>query len=355
MSRRSLGVGPATRRRGARALAALALALVAWAPAASRAEAPEIALDPVAVLSDGILSGDEIHELLAGETVVVRTKEVSQEELAIVLVCLTPESPAGVLEKFRGDPHPLSAGSAAEWVKEVPVAEAGSALAAFTLGAGADAEAKRFVEAVPGFGLNLATAEIARFDALADTPQAARLERVDEVLRTLIAERLSGFARAGLAGVAPYAREGGKQSRPAWELEQSYGAFRVRPPLFPGFAEAWNDYPKGLPEGAPERFLVTRVAIDGRPAVILTHRMEIVAGDRAVLAERDFYVSQFFDSALNAVVVLPSARTKDNLLLFIERVWVDRWNGMVAMKRSLGQKKMSDRLRQNVSARKVCR
>jgi len=55
------------------------------------------------------------------------------------------------------------------------------------------------------------------------------------------------------------------------------------------------------------------------------------------------------------VVVLPSKdESKRNLLLFIERVWVDRWSGLVTAKRAVGHGKIAGRLRDSVSVLKVC-
>jgi hypothetical protein len=314
---------------------------------------PDAPRDIVEILSDGIFTEREIHGILADETEVVRMKEVSERELAVALGCLTSETPAQVMDRLR-DAGPLSAGPEAELSIPLSPAEPEAGLSGVTLGENGRSEADRFVVVEPGYDLNLDDREMARFQALEGGAAATRVEAVESTLRLVLAGRVAGFAAGGLVGSSYYARGGGERSLPGHELEQSYEAFRAEPPLFPGLPAAWNDYPNGLPKDADEKFFVSRSDVDGRPVVILTHRMIEVLEDRGVLAERDFYVSQFFDAALNAVAVLPSSASEDNLFLFVHRVWVDRWNGWVSLKRAAGHKAIRKRLHKSHSAREIC-
>lgn len=163
------------------------------------------------------------------------------------------------------------------------------------------AELDRLARAAPGTDLNLSSDEIAALQAAA--PKGA--EAVGDAYRGLLAARVEAYRKSGLAGIAPYARAGGATTSPADALGAALDASTVLGKFAPRMQGALASYPKGLPADFDERFAWALLDVQGRPAVVLAHRLVGRDGANATIAERQFYASQGFNSIQILVGLLP--------------------------------------------------
>ncbi len=289
-------------------------------------------------------------EVAQGGLVVSELTEVSERELAVGAACLVSRPPAEVLAPLLA-PRPLGTSEHVEEVVRVSDPRAPTALVGLRFGDGAHEEARHYVSAEPGYGLNLSNEEIARFAGIAvDAPEL--VPRVEEALQAVLTERLAGYVRQGLAGGRGYARGGGRIIDPARELHRSFAAAEHFDLAFPGFARLWSHYPDPSVEVEGEAFFWSRARIDERPAFFLSHRIHDIAADRGIVARRSFYISHFFDAAFE-IAGVASVR-EGRLFFFVRRVWVDRWNGWSSMKRRVGHRLIKGELRAQIEAERLC-
>ncbi len=137
-------------------------------------------------------------------------------------------------------------------------------------------EAEALLDAEPGDEFNLSASEIDSFKTLKQTNRPKAIE--DAVLqhyREILFQRFEAYRRGGTNAIAPYAREESRDSKPSLELRQAANASAILSRYFPALHKAWLDYPKALPPGADEAFPWVEKNVEGRPAVILRHRVSI--------------------------------------------------------------------------------
>jgi hypothetical protein len=163
------------------------------------------------------------------------------------------------------------------------------------------AELERLSRAAPGTDLNLSTEEIGALQAAA--PQGA--EAVGDAFRGLLAARVEAYRARGLAGLAPYARSGGGTTSPADALRAAFDASGFLAKYAPGLHGALANYPKPVPAGFDDRFVWALIDVQGRPAVVLIHRLVSSSGDALGISERQFYASQGFNAMQVLIGLLP--------------------------------------------------
>jgi hypothetical protein len=115
------------------------------------------------------------------------------------------------------------------------------------------------------------------------------------------------------------------------------------PDLPPALLRAWRDYPAGQPEDSRDAHWWMQADLDGRPALVLTHRMAMSEARIDFVAIRHYYFSHFFDSgqAMAFVAEVPEGR----LLVYASRFWVDGWTGSPSIKQKIGTKLLSKKMR----------
>jgi hypothetical protein len=105
--------------------------------------------------------------------------------------------------------------------------------------------------------------------------------------------------------MAPYARGGGAATRPGDALRAALDAAAILERRAPRMHAALAGYPQGVAPGFDDRFEWALLDVQGRPAVVLIHRL---VGDEAggtVVAERQFYASQGFNALQILVGLVP--------------------------------------------------
>ena len=292
------------------------------------------------------------QKVAAGEMVITGISEISGRELAVAAACLIPANTKDVLNPFRAR-RPFLPKKYLQAFAEIKEPPDERAFGPATLGPDAAEEAMRYLKVKPGYGLNLSAKEISTFNAIQESKKPAEVvQRVDQALLGMLFTRYQTYRAKGLAGIPPYVRGSGKMTRPHEELTRS---LRIAQPLkvfFPAFHKALVEYPKGLPPGTEETFFWSRLEIDRRPALVLSHRLSMSIGNSQIIGERNFYTSHFFNVA-QTVAALYSVQ-KGSLFAYVHRVWVDRWNGFAAIKRAAGREMIRRQIENLVVEAGIC-
>lgn len=296
---------------------------------------------------------NDLAALRRGKVVTTAIREVGRRELAVALACLVDAPPDELLRVFRGE-HPVlparhlsdggRLGSEADW----------NAVDRSTRVLDTARELVHYLQATPGFKLNLSKEEIDRLGSIDESGVADRSEEVRRAIRRMLEARYAAYRERGLDGIAEFVRGPDDVVVPGELLERSQDASRGLAAVFPSFYQQWLQYPTPLPPPAEQpiedAFFWSRMDIDERPAWLLTHRF----GSEQVVGQRSFYVSHFLDAGMTfvATVEVPEG----TVLAYVSRVWIDDLTGFgAALKKRLGRRLLSSTMSDIVERLDVCR
>jgi hypothetical protein len=274
------------------ALAMLALA----APAA--AQLP----DAKTLLAEVGLTPAQVSQVMSGRIVRGAIQAASERELVAALAFQMPRSPVDLVAEIRGglgneiDPETLAWSAIASSPRIEDFAK-------LTLEPGTAARARAYLTAAPGGSLNLSSAEIASFQALAKTSPSDAA--VVAAVRNALLARVKAYQQKGLDGIEPYALAGGRQRSPAEELRTATAASKALQRFVPRAYQMLNDYPASRPPGTEETFRWTHFMAHGSPAIALVHHAFVPDGDAWLVVQRMFYVSTGFNSTQALAALIP--------------------------------------------------
>ena len=223
--------------------------------------------------------------------------------------------------------------------------------AAISLGSDNRDEIQHYLDAKPGYGLNLSSDEISALQALrgADDPG-----QVEALLEDILLARYLSYRENGLAGAQPYAREKGEDVSPGEELRKTEDDLKGLHELYPDFHNAWLSYPRNMPEDlVGDDFFWVKLNIDERPAFMLSHRFVTNSEDVHLVGIRDYYISHFFDVS-QRVAGVPRLESGEHILVYIERAWVDYWSGFVSLSKRIGRKVMKKQMEHLLEDHGIC-
>jgi len=309
-------------------VAGLALLLMSAAPVGAQSITPE-------QIAKGVgLSASDIEKVRAGEVVSTDVESSSDKELAVGLVMLAPASVDQIVDS-------VTKGTTLEANKAImahgtidPAQIDEAAFAGVVLD---DDEVDDLTGASPSDDFNLSTEEWAVFEALED----GGADAVNAAYRQMLAGRMQAYVDQGLAGIAPYDR-GGETASAAEDLKSASEAATLVEELMPEAYAALNNYPADS-DGFDHSFHWTTQDADGRPVVILTHRMTQQRPDIYLLMSRDFYVGHSFNSSQALAGVVPVEGGSG--VFYGNRTATDQVAGFGGgMKRSIGSGMMRDTL-----------
>jgi len=269
-----------------------------------------------------------IRNAQAGQIVSRSIEESSRNEIgaAIAMLVRAPTSRVHALVKDAGfaelDPSVQAHG-------RIQVPATAASFAGLRI---PPAELERLARAEAGGDLNLSTDEIAALRAAA--PQGP--EALGDTYRGLLAARVEAYRKSGLAGIAPYARAGGASTSPADALRSALGAETALQKFAPAFHAALASYPEHVPSGFDDRFYWALIDVQGRPAVVLIHRLVSTRGDVIGISERQFYVSQGYN-ALQVLVGLFPAQD-GTAVIYTNRTSSDQVARFGRMAQSIGRR-----------------
>ena len=209
-------------------------------------------------------------------------------------------------------------------------------LAGLVFGEDEQGEVRRLLEAGAGSELNLAPDEIELISAIAhgDSASADAVTTYKDILWA----RLQAYRAEGLDGIPPYARQSGELASPAEELRASLETTALIEKYSPGLHAALLDYPGSMEEIDESRLLWMKKSVAKRPAVVLAHRMLVVDGDIAVVAEREFYVGHTYNSMLTIAAVVP--HEGGSLIFATNRTFTEKVRG-AKIRKTVGRKRVA--------------
>lgn len=300
----------------------------------ARAELP----DAAALLSDLRFTPEQIDAANRGEIVRREDQPASPRELTAAMLFLVEVPPDALVKDLqaglgtRVQPDLLAAGT-------FQGGGSPADLAKLTLDPDAAKQAKAYLGAEPGEGLNLSRDEIAAFERLGPNASAAQ---VLEQVRTALLTRLGAYQSGGLAAIAPYARSGGER-QPGEELRIATEANAALAKYAPAARRALLEYPQAKPPGTQEAFQWARFLAHGEPTITLTHALFVPDGDAWVVAQRQFYVSTGYNVEQAVAALLPVK--KGTAVIYGNRTSTDQVAGFGgSAKRSIGSKLLASQL-----------
>jgi hypothetical protein len=302
------------------------------------------------VLNEPYFDASDIETVRKGGFGVAKIHEVSDREIAVVIACLVKGSSEDALAPFLGDTLPFDA----EHLRSQGLINAASPDASFngiSLGENDRDEVQHYLEVEPGYGLNLSSDEIAALQALRGAAEPARVEAL---LEDILHARYQAYRKDGLAGAKPYAREKGADVSPGQELRKTEENMQGLHELYPDFHNAWLRYPRKQPDDiVGDDYFWVKLNIDDRPAFILSHRLASRNADMHLVGIRDYYVSHFFDVS-QRVAVVTRLDSGDDILIYVERAWVDYWSGLASLRKKVGRKVMETQMEHLLEDHGIC-
>ena len=290
------------------------------------------------------------QRLLAGEIVSVEREETTDKQLAVSIGMLVKGNPdalaASVLDgqTLKANPAILAFGAIDP---EAP--EAGLAGVAYT--AGEVDELRGLLEAAAGDDFNLSAEELARLgqvQALRQAGDRAAIQAVNEAYRSILLGRLQAYLAQGLAGLAPYQRDG-EVSDPGAELRAAAEASPLLQQSAPDLYRFLTDFPEHHPADVQQAVFWVKEVANGRPVFSLSHRMVQRRPDGLILLSSTFYAGHSFNVSLSGAGVLPVQA--GNAVFYTNRTSSDQVAGfMQAMRHEMGRGMMRDALVESFEA-----
>ena len=284
------------------------------------------------------LDASQIEQVMGGEIVRGAIKPASERELVAAMAFMVKSPPAELVADMKKglgnqvDPEMIAYGT---------ITGGANDFARLDFGKDAEKRAKEYLEAEPGGSLNLSAEEIAVFNKLGTgnpTPDA-----VLSAVRNQLVARVRAYQQKGLAGIAPYALDGGKKRSPAEELRTATSASQPLKQYVPGAYQYLNGYPAGKPAGTDEQFRWTHFNAHGTPTIALQHLVYVPDGNAYLVVQRMYYVSSGFNAEQALAALLPVEG--GTVLVYGNRTSTDQVTGFGGgTKRSIGSKLLESQL-----------
>jgi hypothetical protein len=172
---------------------------------------------------------------------------------------------------------------------------------------------------------------------------AGTVEKASTAYDRILKERLLAYRRAGLGGIAPYARSGGSVRDPAIDLRLAAADAERLARYGQALAAALLRYPADAAPQMASSFYWIKRRVQRRPHLSLLHRMVAPGPGTVMHVERYFYVGHSY----NATEVLTGAAAHpDGTLVFSTiRVSTDEVLGLGnQLKRTVGRSQMRDEI-----------
>jgi hypothetical protein len=281
---------------------------------------------------------------------VARIHEVSDREIAVVIACLVQVPSEEALAPFLSDSLPVDP----EHLRDQKLIDPDLPDKSFrdvSLSGDSRDEIRHYLEAHPGVGLNLSSDEISAFQALRDLDDPAAVE---STLEDILHRRYLAYREAGLEGAIPYARENGVEVSPGSELRRTEEEMKGLHEIYPEFHNAWLRYPVSVPEDiVRDDYFWLKLDIEDRPAFVLSHRLEARNQNMHLVGIRDYYMSHFFDVS-QRVAVVTRLESGEDVLIYLERAWVDYWSGLASLKKRIGRKVLTRQMEHLLQDHGIC-
>lgn len=306
--------------------------------------APSLSAEEV-LAAVGIASTD-VQPLLEGEILSYSVAEPTDKTLANGVVMYVKAAPGRVVGAIRRgallarDPDMLAQG-------EVPKSAGPETFKRFSFSGRQADEVANLLKVQPGSEFNFSPQEITRFQAFIKGLDAKSADAIAKAVtqhyRTILLERMQSYQKAGLSGIAPYAREGGTVADAGTELR----IFTDQDPLLKLFAPALRTallrYPATLPSATRSHFLWLNRRVQGRPTAILNHRLIHTFDDAALIVQNEFYAGHSFN--VGQLVIGMVRHRGGTLVLYTHRSSSDQVAGIgQSLKHTIGRKALQEEM-----------
>ena len=149
-----------------------------------------------------------------------------------------------------------------------------------------------------------------------------------------------------MSNIAPYSQGRSKIATPVLELQSAVSKEQIFKERALQFYTAFVNSPRTGQADIENQFLCIRQNIQDRPTMILSHRMFQIKPEYAVVAERQFYVGQSYNSLHVMVGCLPF--NDGTVLFYRNRTSTDQVAGFGGgAKRKIGRGMLRDAVVQN--------
>lgn len=292
------------------------------------------------VLTAAGFSADDKQRILAGELLTGDIKAVSDRDLSLSMGFIIKTSPDDLAKQILAGTLSMSDD---QITARGEISRAGSLqdFAALRLVPGGRDTADAYLNTSAGDKLNLATAEIAAFNALRGQSDAT--PAVEQQLRKMLLARYQAYRASGLAGIAPYDR-GGKTSEAATDLGKASEAPLLKK-YFPAAQQMLARYPKVSAPGLTETFLWVNYKIDDQPTYVLMHLLSAAEGAARVVIKRQYYVGRTYNAEQAIAGFLPVQQ--GTLVVYGTHTFTDQVTGVGgSAKRGIGRRVMGSKLKE---------
>jgi hypothetical protein len=293
------------------------------------------------------------QKLLAGEIVTAEREETTAKQLAVSIGMLLEGDPAALAAAVL-DGQTLQANPAILGFGKIEPGAAAAGLAGVAYTAAEVEEVRKLLQAQAGDEFNLSAEELASLhEATAQyAPQQAGdpavVQAVNEAYRSILLGRLQAYLARGVAGIAPYQRDG-RVSDPAEDLRAAAEASQLLQQAVPDMYRGLVDFPEHQPADVQQAFFWVKEMANDRPVFSLNHRMVQRRPDGLILLSRTFYAGHSFNASLSGAGVLPVE--DGNAVFYTNRTASDQVAGfMQAMRHELGRGMMRDALVESFKA-----
>jgi hypothetical protein len=293
------------------------------------------------------------QKLLAGEIVSVEREETTAKQLALSIGMLVKGDPETLAAAVL-DGQTLDASPGVLAFDRIDPAAPAAGLAGVAYTPDEIDEIRMLLGAQAGDEFNLSAEELARLREVGagfrpmQAGDPAAIQAVNEAYRSILLGRLQAYLARGLAGLAPYERDG-EASDPAAELHAAAEASGLLQQAAPDMYRGLLDYPDQPPADVQHAFFWVKEVANDRPVFSLNHRMVQRRPDGLILLSRTFYAGHSFNASLSGAGVLPVEQ--GNAVFYTNRTSSDQVAGfMQGMRHEMGRGMMRDALIESFEA-----
>jgi hypothetical protein len=293
------------------------------------------------------------QKLLAGEIVTAEREETTAKQLAASIGMLVKGNPDALAAAVL-DGQTLQANPAILGFGKIDPEAPAAGLAGVAYTEGEVDEIRKLLAAKAGDEFNLSADELAALRKVTsryDPNQAgdpAVVQAINEAYRSILLGRLQAYLARGVAGIAPYQRDG-EASDPAEELRAAAEASLLLQQAAPEMYRGLVDFPEHQPADVQQAFFWVKEMANDRPVFSLNHRLVQRRPDGLILLSRTFYAGHSFNASLSGAGVLPVQ--DGNAVFYTNRTASDQVAGfMQGMRHELGRGMMRDALIQSFKA-----
>ncbi len=312
------------------------LALLAGSAGLAMRSAASASLSAEQVLTDMHLSAADRQRVLGGEFITADVPRVSDRDLSFAIAFLVKSSPAVLGDRvMSGDLVTADA-----QVQAYAELKGVGSLADFSRLEITSDEARALSTARPEGIFNLSVGEFAALSGAGGSAQAVLQE-----LRTLLLRRYQAYRTAGLSGIAPYQRGGGRVTDHATDLREASEATPGLKTYLPALQTVLLGYPTATVAQMRETFFWDKSLIDGKATYVLTHLIAVPDGAAYALVKRPFYASTSYNGEQTVAGFLPVP--EGTVVVLATHAFTDQVAGVGgSMKRKMGSSVMARKMRE---------